>query len=305
MHLKIEKNEAESMLGKITPEIEDEKAQIFDELLQLPLSEQIKHIAYIVKSADIEENFYKVEAIVNNYLATNDSPSDEIYEAILEMAFRMILHHQYEKSEKYLQQVLSYAKKEGNLLLEARAYINYCGHYYNLYNRVSNKTEYLLKGIEAADKAIFLLGKDIFNDKFFFYQAKNNKAIMLRNLGKYDEALELYFETLEYYKEHSIDLYIQTMLNISTMYLINMDSIEEATYYVQKALKLNKEFNRSHLLGLLYRQQAEIYMEMPNLAEYKQRIISSLQLSIDQFRREGNMAELKRSESLLEPYISN
>lgn len=214
--------------------------------------------------------------------------SESDVEAILEVAFSLCRYHAFIKVEKLLKKTLSFSRRNGDLLMEARTHIIFCALHYFLYYFHEKKSDVYRKdilkhAIKHADRAIFLLNSDILADEFYLAQAKNNKALILVIQKKYDKAIILYKEVAGFYRsEKNVGHYVSSLNNISSLYL-RQRNFAKALSVINLAIKANLDTKRGYGSGEIYRLKARILLEMPKSVSRVKNIEKLLLISISDF----------------------
>ncbi|GAB6042332.1 SIR2 family protein [Endothiovibrio diazotrophicus] len=243
------------MLGRSGEDGDRRRRQLLEEILALPPQQRRPYLPTAVQYATDPESFGALLAALDR--ALDDGELDaQVAEALVESAYKMALRGMLDRAERYLEQVRAFAEREGEPLLEARARINLCATDYYRHQQTPT-AEILQRGIAHAERAIFLLERDIYHDGYFLSQARANQAILLRRQGRPADALALYREVLVYFEPREINLTIHTLYNMSTA-LLELEEYDTALAQLDRALDLNREHGRRYLLGNLHQLYAEV-----------------------------------------------
>ena len=283
--------------GYVSESEDLERISIIRRIEAIPISDRKPYYPFIARYARTKDEVMRITGLIVEGLDKNDRTPD-LYEAAIEVAFELNQYREYKKSAYILKFVLHWARRTGDLLLEARCRIVLSGLMILKYNYHVKNRNYLVYSVKHASRAIFLLEADIFNDQFYLAQAKNNKAIALKYLGKTSEAIQLYKDVMNYFKPKNESLYVQAMSNISDLYS-DQNNITECSKYINKAIFLTKGA-RSFMVARLYRQKAKALLRRKtktrkDLEQAKQ----ILQLSIEIFMETGHQLETAENEELL------
>jgi len=273
-----------------------ERRLIIDRIEILPAIERKPFYPFIARYARTKGEVDRIADLIIDGLENNDN-SPEIYEAAIEVAFELYQYREFESSNQLLARVLSLAKRTGDLLLEARSNIVISGMMIFKYNYTEGRKSHLLQAIKHADRAIYLLEEDIFNDRFYLAQAKNNKAIALKYIGNFSEALSLYKQVLMYFINTNESLYVQAMSNMANLYL-DLNDAKNCLKYLNTAQKILKGA-RSFMVARLYRQKAKALLLRSRNIRSTKAIEKLLHLSTEIFFETGHLAEIQENSDLL------
>lgn len=282
-------------------DIDHETQSLFSRIMALTEEERKEYFPFMAQFATSLRDLLGMADAVEKCLDHFKSPNLDLYEAALEISFRLNKFGKYEISERLLIKVLNFADNDGNLLLNARANTIYCDLICTKYAGTNDMAKYYPTALEYINRAIFLLDEDIYNDKFYLYSAKHNKAMILRYLKDYDEAERIYNDVMNYFQTRNVGLYIQVLYNMAYLYY-DAGKILVALKTVNKAINSNNKVNpktmSNFMLGKMYQLKAKIMLERPHSQRQKQ-IKETIKLAIESFKLENNEKEILETEQIL------
>ncbi|HYH08206.1 MAG TPA: SIR2 family protein [Thermoanaerobaculia bacterium] len=194
-----------------------ERAGLLRTIRALPEDERRRWLPQLVKySPDDDLDQLRLELVPESRRAAGP----EVFEALLELAFRFMLRKRFDDAGAMLDLVEPYAVDAHDLLLQARLHINRAGLLFQRVEILGEPPSLLDTAAEHASRGRFLAGQAIYGDRFFEEQAVHNLAIIRRVQGRYDEAAALYREVADYYRDHNAGLYLQTLANMTEVELV-------------------------------------------------------------------------------------
>jgi hypothetical protein len=277
------------------PAISDERFSMVDSIEALEDRDVDLFYPALAQYARPGEQLYRVAARLRRRLTAEDTVSEAVLEACLEISFRLINVGDFDEAEFFINAALTNAQQQSDLLLEARAHILWCALIDERQSVSPNKSKALLtKAIEHADRAIFLLEEDIFNDPYYQYQAKNNKAEALVMLGDSEAAIPLFEESARYYEHVHQRSYAQILSNLAGLHFEN-GRYETALTVINEALKAMDEELGGRSLATAYRRKASILKAVSTGAAMKSDGIKLLEKALELLERGGNTPEAEET----------
>jgi tetratricopeptide (TPR) repeat protein len=278
------------------PSLPQRRADFYSRLETLPERERDNYYPLLAQYAN-KDRVPRVAELLHARLEAEGNLSDTILEAGLEIAFRLLHISNYEQCRWFLDSVLKEVRQQADLLLEARCHIIYSALFVTLALDDNNNAELAKQTVDHADRALYLLEKDIFNDEFYLCQAKHNKAMALKILKDYDGALLLYQDALDYFRTRDRFPYAQTLTSIADVHFERGD-YETALNIVNEALAEPIETHRSITAGYTHRLRARILKKMLGGDGPSEEVIETYKRAIESYERAGNKhdAEVTRNE---------
>ncbi|GGG03960.1 hypothetical protein GCM10011344_00360 [Dokdonia pacifica] len=164
----------------------------------------------------------------------------------------------YRKSIPFYQKSIAIKTRLGNQTYEIASSYNMMGVSY--------------KGIKKRDSALWCYNKAIalftsIDKEEDIYRAKNNIANLYRIDKKYEEALEIYFESNAYYKKKgSVISTANNLYNISTVYK-DLKQYETAMKYADSSLSISKAEGLKGRISKVYLRKSFLYAKLENYKE--------------------------------------
>lgn len=246
IEFRINRLEALGGLGKRDGRYWRLRSSLWDSIVVLPPQQCLLFVASLAKFAKNDEERKIAIDLVERAYGTPDPIPIGVIEASLELAYDFGLNGDQLLAEYYLNKAQEAAEIAGEILLSARSsiiksalmiveYINY------------PTSKIATNIITEAERAMELLDSQIVHDKYFYCQARNNRATGRRFIKDYKGAIDDYEKNLIFFKSHSVNHTIQTFYNMSFAF-IGLAQGYNARKVLLKAKQLNLENNRSFML---------------------------------------------------------
>lgn len=281
------------------PSIPTKRTKLTEHLESLEPGKADLYYPILAQYAAVGDQLYRVASILKNRLEESDSVSENLLEACLELSFRLINVEEFDSAEFFIEEALKAALERSDLLLEARSNILLSALIDEREAISENKSAFRLrKAVEHADRAIFLLEKDIFSDEYYQCQAKNNKAEALVMLGEYEEAVPLYQDAARYYENKDVRSFAQILSNLSELYM-RRKSYDAALSTIDRALEVADRGVGGRSVAIAHRRKAQILKEGFTDPHCLKQARYLLENSIRLFEQAGSFAEAQEARRAL------
>lgn len=217
----------------------------------------------------------------------------KICHAGVELAYRLCRSHNLTAAQTVLDTVEANAGRIGDLLAIARSHIVRSGIAFYAYQDKADPA-ILTQGLAEAESAERLLGPDILNDTFYLAQARNNKALLLRLMGRYLEAVDSHLTNLGYFRTHNRSMTAHTMHNISAVYLEAGDAVASCAW-ADRTLEEMDQSGADDMRPHAHRTKACALAQLGDRTQAREHFRLARML----FRQRGNEAEVEETERLM------
>lgn len=215
-----------------------------------------------------------------------------ICHAGVELAYRLCRSHNFTAAQTVLDTVEANGGRIGDLLAIARSHIVRSGIAFYAYQDKAD-WDILAIGLAGVVNAERLLSPDILNDTFYLAQARNNKALLLRLMGRYLEAVDSHLVNLSYFRTHNRSMAAHTMHNISAVYLEAGDAAASCAW-ADRTLAEMVQSGHDDMRPHAHRTKACALAQLGNHTQAREHFRLARML----FRQRGNEAEVEETERL-------
>jgi len=226
-----------------------ERAELLRTIRALPDDERRAWLPQLVKYAPDDELDQLRDELMSE---SRRMPGPEVFEALLEIAFRFIFRKRFDDAGAMLDLIEPYAESSHDLVLQARLHINRAGLLFQRVEFLDESPSLLDAAAEHAIRGRFLAGQAIYGDRFYEEQAVHNLAIIRRVQRRYDEAAALYREVADYFRDRNAGLYLQTLANMTEVELARGDYTKArdiADEGLRHGRAIHKKMSRAQLLA--------------------------------------------------------
>lgn len=275
------------------PSLLDRRRELLTRIEALPSADRRPYLAVMAQYAEVGDEMARVAHLIDREMTSSDPLPETVLDAAAEIAFRYVGRLEFAEARRFTGLLLNKAEESGLLLPQARAHILMNAIITQEVDDGLKTSDLLHEAIEHADRAIFLLSSDIYNDQFFLFQTLNNKAIALRILGRHGEAVPLLQQVAEYFRERNTRLYAQSLHNLAAAHH-DLGDLEESLRITDQALTTWGTIDGGIVQGRAFRLKARTLLERGR-PEDRSQARALLDQALDRFRAGGSVLEVQNT----------